>query len=310
VATVSGPAVAVLPAEPGSVGAWVLAARPRTLPVSIAPVLVGSAVAIAEGGGRLGPALAAGLGALLLQIGSNLANDVFDHEKGADGDDRLGPPRAAQLGLLAPRALRLAMFGVFAAAAVVGLYLFAVAGWPVLAVGLLSIAAAIAYTGGPWPFGYHGLGDPAVFLFFGIIAVVGTAFVQTGTISALAFAASLPIGAIATAILVVNNLRDIESDRRAGKRTLAVRIGASATRVEWLGLIAFAYGMPLVLWLGFGASAWVLLAIATLPWARSLWSIVGQEGALGGGAALNSALAGTAQLTFLYAVVLAIGLLI
>lgn len=300
-------AVPALPAEPGSFKAWVLAARPRTLPVSLAPVMVGTAVAVAEGGARLGPAVAAGLGAVLLQVGSNLANDVFDHENGADTADRLGPPRAAQLGLLTPRAMRGAMWGVFAAATLLGLYLYSVAGWPVLAVGAFSIAAAIAYTGGPWPFGYHGLGDPAVFLFFGIIAVVGTAFVQLGAISPLALTASLPIGALATAILVVNNLRDIETDARADKRTLAVRIGARATRREWLALVAFAYSMPVVIWLGFGTSAWVLAPIVSMPRAVSLWRVVG-----GGAAAadLNEALAGTAILTFLFGGLLSIGLVL
>jgi len=205
--------------------AWLLAARPRTLAVSVAPVAVGSAVAVSEGGARAGPALAALAGALLLQVGSNFANDLFDFEKGVDTEARIGPARATQLGLLSPRQMRLGTAAVFAAAAGVGLILVWMAGWPVAVVGAVSILAAVTYTGGPWPFGYHGLGEVAVFGFFGVVAVVGTDYVQTLALSGRALAASVPVGALATAILVVNNVRDIESDRRAGKRTLSVRLG-------------------------------------------------------------------------------------
>ena len=248
--------------QPGSVGAWVLAARPRTLPVSIGPVLVGTAVAAVQEGARLGPALAAGLGALLLQIGSNFANDVFDFEKGADNDARIGPPRASQLGLLSPGALKRGMLLVFALATLVGLYLSWVAGPWVVAIGVVSIVAAIAYTGGPWPLGYHGLGDLAVFVFFGLVAVVGTTFVQTGTGPGLAWIAALPVGALATAILVVNNLRDIETDRLAGKRTLAVRWGRGGARAEWALLVGGAYLATLIPWLVHGESAWGPAALA------------------------------------------------
>jgi len=158
---------------------WLLAIRLRTLPVAAAPVAVGTALAATEGGARVLPALAALAGALLLQIGSNIANDLFDHEKGADTEERIGPPRVAQLGLLSPEEMRRGMGGVFGAALLVGLYLTAVGGWPIVVVGLLAITAAIAYTGGPWPFGYRGLGDPAVFFFFGPVAVMGTSYVQT-----------------------------------------------------------------------------------------------------------------------------------
>ena len=167
--------------------AWLLAARPRTLPVSVGPVLVGTAVAAAEESLRWLPALAALAAGLLLQIGSNLANDLFDFERGADNEARLGPPRAAQLGLLSPSQLRAGMTFVFAAASVVGGFLAWLGGWPIVGVGLCAIAAALAYTGGPWPFGYKGLGDPAVFLFFGVVAVVGTNYVQT-----LAFSTGSP----------------------------------------------------------------------------------------------------------------------
>lgn len=291
--------------EAGSPGAWVLAARPRTLPVSIGPVLVGTAVAHVEGGLRVGPALAAAFGALMLQIGSNLANDVFDFEKGADTEERIGPPRAAQLGLLSPAALKRGLFVVFGLATLAGLYLSWVAGPVILVVGAISIGAAIAYTGGPYPLGYHGLGDVAVFVFFGLVAVVGTTYVQTLDAPLLAWLCAIPVGALATAILVVNNLRDVDTDRVAGKRTLAVRLGRAGARAEWAALAAIAYLTPFGLWLGLGLSPWVLIPIASLPRAVRLFGVVSTTGS---GPALNEALAGTAQLGFLYSLLLALGL--
>jgi 1,4-dihydroxy-2-naphthoate octaprenyltransferase len=289
----------------GSPQAWLMAMRPRTLPVSIGPVLVGTAVAATEGQARLGPALAAALGALLLQIGSNFANDVYDFEKGADAADRIGPPRATQLGLLSPSALKRGMGLVFALAVLVGSYLSFVAGPWIIVVGLVSIAAAIAYTGGPWPLGYHGLGDVAVFLFFGLVAVVGTTFVQTGTLPVLAWSAALPVGFLATAILVVNNLRDIESDERVGKRTLAVRFGRRGTRLQWAILVAGAYLMTLAVWRGSGVGVWVLLPWLTTPRALSLWRVISTSE---DGPVLNQALAGTAQLGVLFSLLFAVGL--
>lgn len=290
---------------PGSFRAWVLAARPRTLPVSLGPVLVGTAVASVYGALRPGPALAAGLGALLLQIGSNLANDVFDFEKGADTEERIGPPRATQLGLLSPTALKRGMAGVFALATLVGVYLTWVAGPLIVVVGVASIGAAIAYTGGPWPLGYHGLGDLAVFVFFGLVAVVGTTFVQMGEGPALAWIAAIPVGALATAILVVNNLRDIETDRVVGKRTLAVRLGRAGARTEWALLVLGAYLMTALPWLVFGESPWVLIPWLSAPRALRLWAVIRNDES---GPALNEALAGTAQLGFLFSLLFAVGL--
>jgi len=283
---------------------WLLAIRPRTLPVAAAPVAVGTAVAASQGGARVLPALAALAGALLLQIGSNIANDLFDHEKGADTEERIGPPRAAQLGLLSPGEMRRGMLVVFGAAVGVGLYLAAVGGWPIVCVGLLAIAAAIAYTGGPWPFGYRGLGDPAVFFFFGLVAVMGTSYVQTLELSAAAFAASLPVGALATAILVVNNVRDIDTDRKAGKHTLAVRLGPRGARLEYLALVAFAYVVLPVFSLSFGRSLWVMLPLLSLPKA---WKLIDTVFRHSDGPTLNEALAGTAQLSLLYSLLLALG---
>ncbi len=292
--------------RPGSAAAWVMAIRPQTLPVSIGPVLVGTAVAIVEGGAHAGAALAAGVGALCLQIGSNFANDVFDFEKGADTEDRIGPPRAAQLGLLTPAQLKRGMFVVFALATLAGLYLTSVAGPVILAVGAISIVAAIAYTGGPYPLGYHGLGDVAVFLFFGLVAVVGTTFVQTGTLPLLAWLCAIPVGAFATAILVVNNLRDVDTDTVAGKRTLAVRLGRSGARAEWAFLVWGALIFPAGLWLALGLSPWVLLPFACLPRVVRLFGVIQTSE---DGPALNQALAATAQTGFLFSLLLGLGLI-
>jgi 1,4-dihydroxy-2-naphthoate octaprenyltransferase len=283
---------------------WLLAARPRTLPVAFAPVLVGTALAAAEGKARALPAAAALLGALLLQIGANLANDLFDCERGADREDRIGPPRAMQLGLVSAAQMRRAIAFVFGAALLVGGYLVAVGGWPIAAIGALSIAAGLAYTGGPFPYGYHGLGDVTVFVFFGPVAVGGTHYVQALSLSPLVLAAALPVGALVTALLVVNNLRDIETDARAGKRTLAVRIGPRATRIEFIALLVFAYALVPDFWLLGAASPWVLLPLLTLPLAIGLARAVSAEA---GGPALNAALAKTAQLAFVFSLFFAVG---
>ena len=290
--------------DPGSLRAWVLAARPKTLSAAVVPVLVGTACVAATGGVRWGPAVAAFTGALLLQIGANFANDVFDFEKGADTEERLGPTRAVQAGLLSARAMRVGMWAVFATALAVGLYLTSVAGPLILAIGVASIISAIAYTGGPYPLGYHGLGDVFVFLFFGLVAVCGTAFVQLGTVPTLAFWAALPIGALATAILVVNNLRDIETDRRAGKRTLAVRFGEAGALFEYGLLLALAYGVPL--WLAASAALRpiVVLPLATLPMAISLFMALKRER----GRALNPLLARTAKLLLLFGALFSAGI--
>jgi 1,4-dihydroxy-2-naphthoate octaprenyltransferase len=284
--------------------AWWLAIRPATLTASAAPVLVGTGAAWAEGAFAAGPALAALVGASLLQVGANFANDVFDFERGADNADRLGPQRATQQGWISAAQMKRAMWLAFAGATAVGLYLTYVAGWPVLALGLLSIAAAYLYTGGPKPYGYLGLGDLSVFVFFGPGAVAGTYYVQALSVSSLAMLASIPIGALATAILVVNNLRDIETDARAGKHTLAVRIGDRATRNYYLLLIVVAYAMPLLLlWRGL-ADAWVLLPWLSLPLAFQLARRMRHERGL----ALNGCLVRTAHLEVIFGLLFAIGL--
>ncbi len=284
--------------------AWLLAARPRTLAVAIGPIAVGTAVASTEGGARLLPALAALVGAVLLQLGSNFANDVYDFENGADTDARVGPARASQLGLLTPAQMKRGMWAVFASATLVGCYLASIAGWPIVAIGVASILAAIAYTGGPWPFGYHGLGDPMVFLFFGIVAVMGAAYVQTLEVTGSGLLASLPVGALATATLVVNNVRDRETDVVAGKRTLAVRFGARGGRIEYALLVALAYWMLPVFLLVCDRSPFVLLPLVTLPTACRLLDRVFRNA---DGPTLNAALGGTAQLGLLYSLLLAVG---
>jgi len=289
---------------PSALSSWLLAARPKTLSAASVPVLVGSACAFALGGLEVGPALAALGGALLLQIGANFANDVYDYEKGADTAERLGPTRAVQAGLITPAAMKRGMYVVFALALLIGAYLTAVAGPVILAIGLASIISAIAYTGGPYPLGYNGLGDVFVFVFFGLVAVCGTAFVQLGHVPALAVWSSLPVGALATAILVVNNLRDHQTDARAGKRTLAVRFGPRAVVLEYGLLLAFAYAVPLYLATSVIEGRLVLLPLLTLPLGRRLMRAVSTEQ----GRALNARLAGTAQLLLLFGVLFALGI--
>lgn len=292
---------------PGSARAWLLAARPATLSAAVVPVAVGTACAIAAGGFAAGPALAALLGAVFIQIGTNFANDVFDFEQGADTAERLGPTRATQAGLLTPAQMRAGMVAAFGLATAAGVYLALVAGWPVLAIGVASVLSGIAYTGGPYPLGYHGLGDVFVMIFFGFVAVCGTAFVQLGQVPALAWWASVPVGALATAILVVNNVRDRDTDVRAGKRTLAVRLGRGAGVAEYVLLMAAAYGTPVALVLMKLAGPAALLPVLTLPLAA------GQIRVMAGtaeGAALNLCLKRTAQLLLLFGLLFAVGLVL
>jgi 1,4-dihydroxy-2-naphthoate octaprenyltransferase len=287
--------------------AWVMAIRPKTLPAAVAPVLVGIALAQADALFAPLPALATLVGALLIQIGTNLANDYFDYVKGADAAGRKGPTRVAQSGLISLPRLQTGIVLTFAAAALVGLYLVIVGGWPILVIGLASLVSALAYTGGPFPIGYHGLGDLFVFLFFGLAAVCGTYYVQAQSITAVVVAAAIPVGALTVAILVVNNLRDIETDRKTGKRTLAVMLGPRCTRLEYLLLLFAAYTLPLLLWVAGPSSPWVMLPWLTLPLAVRLVRAVYQNSE---GLPLNKALAGTANLDLAFSLLFAIGLLL
>lgn len=255
---------------------------------------------------RLDAASAALLGALLLQVGSNLANDAFDFEKGSDTSERLGPPRTAQMGLLTPQQLRRGMWVVFALATVIGAYLTWLAGPIVVAIGLVSIVSAIAYTAGPFPLGYNGLGDLFVMIFFGFMAVCGTTFVQAGSVLPLAWLVALPIGALATTILVVNNVRDLPTDVKSGKRTLPVRFGRTAGVAEYALLLLIAYGVPLGLWLSGGFRPLIALPLATLPISIALF----QKLRTTSGRALNAVLVTSAKVLFVFGVLLAIGLVL
>jgi 1,4-dihydroxy-2-naphthoate octaprenyltransferase len=299
--------------------AWLMAARPQTLPAAAAPVAVGTGLAVGTGVEHPLAALAAFVGAALIQIGTNFANDYYDAVKGADTEDREGFTRVTQSGLIAAESVKRATYLTFAAAVLVGTTLVYVGGLPILVIGLLSVAAGLAYTGGPYPLGYHGLGDAFVFLFFGVVAVTGTYYVQaaavladpvplavpTGTLPPVALVASLPVAAISTNILVVNNVRDLETDAEAGKRTLAVRIGYRWSRVQYVALLALAYLVPVGLWLTTPASAAVLLPLLTIPLAVAVSRTICTRT---GGEALNPALERTGKLLAAHALLFAVGL--
>jgi 1,4-dihydroxy-2-naphthoate octaprenyltransferase len=285
-----------------------MAARPRTLPAAIAPVLVGTSAAVERTDDlRVGAFLAALIGSVFIQVGTNLANDYSDARRGADSMDRLGPVRVTASGLVAPRRVLVATWVAFAVAVAAGIYLTALAGPVILAVGVVSILAGVLYTGGPRPYGYEGLGEAFVFLFFGLVAVNGSYFVQVERLDWLPFALSLPVGFLATAILVVNNVRDIDTDRRTGKRTLAVRLGRARARVLYAGLLLATYvALPVGL-LAADGPAWGLLALASLPLAaRPVRAVRTRTD----GPALNAALAATGALLAAFSLLLTVGLLI
>ncbi|WP_126664702.1 1,4-dihydroxy-2-naphthoate polyprenyltransferase [Haloterrigena salifodinae] len=298
--------------------AWLMAARPQTLPAAAAPVIVGTGVALHEGVFAPLPALLAFVGAALIQIGTNFANDYYDAIKGADTDDREGFTRVTQAGIISPEQVKLATFVTFTLAILSGTYLVYVGGLPILVVGLASVVCGWAYTGGPYPLGYHGLGDLFVFVFFGLVAVMGTFYVQAaatvaeplttaipdGTVTREAFFASLPVAGISTSIIVVNNIRDLETDAETGKRTLAVRIGYRWSRVEYAALLGLAYLVPPWLWLAEGFGPRVLLPLASLPYAAVVARTVCTRT---DGEALNPALEGTGKLLAIYAILFAAG---
>jgi 1,4-dihydroxy-2-naphthoate polyprenyltransferase len=308
---------------------WLMAARPRTLPAAIAPVLVGSAVAAweiervgAEAGVfgidfRWAAFIAALIGSIFIQVGTNLANDYSDAKRGADTEERLGPVRVTSSGLIAPRRVLYATWAAFGVAVAAGIYLTTVAGVLILIVGALSIAAGVLYTGGPRPYGYAGLGELFVFLFFGLVAVNGSYYVQLEELDWLAFGLSVSVGLLSTAILVVNNVRDIDTDRRAGKNTLAVRLGRERTRRLYVALILGAFVcLPVTLAatqdLGPGGlagdgPAWALLGLAAAPLAlRPARAVLTRTD----GPALNGALAGTGALLAAFSLLVSLGLLI
>jgi 1,4-dihydroxy-2-naphthoate polyprenyltransferase len=296
--------VGAAPTRAPQLAVWASAARLRTLPASVAPVLIGVVLAYSDGLGHAPAAIAALIGAVLIQIGTNYANDYFDFVKGADTAERQGPRRAVQSGLVSPEVMRRATILVFGLAVLVGLYLAWRGGWPIVVVGVASIACGVLYTGGPFPLGYRGLGDFFVLLFFGPVATAGTYWVQALELGWLPILAGLGPGLISTAILAVNNLRDRETDAKAGKRTLAVRLGARFTRIEYTTCIAVACLLPVGFLAAGLAGPTILLPLAALivaiPVNRTVWTT-------SNGPALNGALADTGRLLMLYAVLFCIG---
>ncbi len=283
---------------------WLQAARPKTLPASIIPVVLASALAAADGAFVADRAAVALVCAMLIQIATNFINEVYDFRRGADTAERLGPTRAVASGLIGERAMVVASAVVIAITFFIGLYLVAATGWEILLVGIASLFFAWAYTGGPFPLAYRGLGDVFVFVFFGLVAVCGTYYVQTLTITPQVVWLSLVPGALSANILGVNNIRDISTDAAAGKRTLAVRIGKAPAVLLYRALTASAYLVPVLFVAVFAYSLWALLPLLSLPLALKLSRSV----AVQSGAELNAVLAGTAGLLVVFGVLLSVGL--
>lgn len=300
------------PNRPTGAGTWLLAIRPATLPASVSGVVVGLGAARATGAPfRLDTALGCMAVALLLQVCANLANDLSDFRRGADTPERLGPTRVTAAGLVTVRQLEVAIALVLVIAGIVGGWLAMLGGPVLVALGVAAILAALAYTGGPFPYGYHGLGELFVFVFFGFVAVIGTAELQSGRVELLYMVAAIPVGALTTAILVVNNLRDVSTDRAASKRTLAVMLGEGFARAEYLGCLVVAWVVPV----GLAVARWggasvavgplTLLPLLTIPMAVPLWRTVCADG---DPRRLNPVLRGTARLTLVFALLFTAGL--
>ena len=294
---------AAAPAASPSLRTWLLAARPKTLTAAVVPVVVGTGLAVGEGMAVLWPALAALAGAMLIQIGTNLTNDYYDFRKGADTHERVGPTRVTQSGLIAPQTVLAAGAACFTLAVAVGISLVARGGWPFVVIGLASVLAGWAYTGGPYPLGYHGLGDLFVMVFFGLVAVPGTFYAQALRLVPAVWPAAVAVGATGTMILVVNNLRDVETDARAGKHTLVVRFGRGFGRAEYVALLLLALAMPVAMVALGWARLPVLLALGATPLVWPPLSRVLRST----GTALNPALGGTARFQAGFGLLLALG---
>jgi 1,4-dihydroxy-2-naphthoate octaprenyltransferase len=291
----------------GGLRVWLMAARVRTLPASVAPVLVGTSLGAVDARFRPLAFVAALVGAMFIQVGTNLSNDYSDARRGADTEDRLGPVRVTAGGLVPPRSVLVATWVSFGVAVAVGIYLVVVAGWELLLVGAASILAGVLYTGGPRPYGYEGLGEVFVFLFFGLVAVTGSYFVQAEQLTWEAFALAVPVGLLAAAILVVNNVRDLETDRRAGKRTLAVRLGPARARRLYAVMVLLAFALAPLPWALGSLSGWLLLSWLALPLVPPLVRTVATRT---DGPALNAALAKTGLLQLAFCVLLSAGVLL
>lgn len=289
---------------PSRLQVWILASRPKTLAAAIAPVIIGSALAYADNSFHLIAALAALCGAVMIQIGTNFANDYFDYAKGTDTHERIGPVRVTQAGLVKPAVMKRAIAIAFGLAFLAGIYLVWRGGFPIVAIGLFSILFGILYTAGPLPLGYNGLGDIFVFIFFGLVAVGGTYYVQALAITPAAIIAGAAPGFWSVAILTVNNLRDIDNDRKGGKKTLAARFGRTFARSEYVACVVGACVVPVVLMLISDNHVAVLAASATLlaaiPTIKTVLTVTD-------GPILNDALASTGRLLLLYAVLFTIG---
>jgi len=286
---------------------WVEAARPRTLPAAVVPVAVGSAIAHADGAFEWRAFALALVGALAIQISANFANDVSDARRGADTTDRLGPQRMVASGLITPSQMWIATWLAIAVAAACGIGLTLIAGPLVLVIGLASIVAMLGYVGGPLPYGYKGLGELFVFVFFGLVATVGSRYAHDGSVPALAWLLAVPVGLLATAILVINNLRDLETDARAGKRTLVVIVGTVSGRRLFGLLICGAYLMVAGVVVARMATVWLLLAWLTAPLGYRLATRVA---AADDPAELRPALGQTARLHLLFGLLLAVGIIL
>src|ERR1035437_5708598 len=292
--------------ETDKIRSWIIASRPRTLPAAVVPVLVGSAAAASDNKFILFYAFIALICSLLIQIGTNFTNDLYDHLKGADNEERKGPLRVMVNGLISVTEMKAGIAIVFLTAFVLGLYLVYTGGFFVLVIGIASILAGIAYTAGPYPLAYNGLGDLFVFMFFGVVGTIGTYYVQAHTLSYLAFLCSIPVGALITNILVINNYRDIDEDRAANKYTLAVKFGREFTRYQFIFLLLISFLIPLVLFFAFAFKCWVFLPYITIPIAfrliKMLYSYDGKE--------LNKALELTARLSAIFGLLFSAGILL
>lgn len=291
-------------AQPTRLQAWLMAARLPTLPAAVVPVVVAVGLSLPRADFPWLTALVTLLASLLIQIGTNFANDYYDAQKGADTAERLGPTRVTAAGLIPARAVLAATVLVFALAALCGVYLISVGGWPILLIGVLSIAAGVAYTAGPFPLGYHGLGEVFTFIFFGLVAVIGSDYLFSGSWRLVAFWAALPVALLVTAIIVVNNLRDEPTDRKAGKRTTAVRYGRVFARSEFSLLVILAFLTAPIAWLWAGEAPYSMAAWLTMPLALNLIERVGKDN----GRMLNRSLVGSGRLQLIFGTLFALGL--
>lgn len=285
---------------------WILAARPKTLPAAAVPVMVGSSLAIYSGELFLPYSIIALLCSILIQIGTNYTNDLYDHLKGSDTKERKGPLRVLSAGLISVKEMELGIFIVFLITFLLGLYLVYAAGWIVLVIGIISIIAGLAYTAGPFPLAYNGLGDVFVFLFFGIVGTMGSYYLHHQEFTMLSFLISLPVGGLITNILVVNNFRDIEEDRAADKKTLAVIFGNTFSKFEFIVLLTISFLIPVILFTSYNFSFWIFLPYFSLPMAFLLIKMLNEYK----GTQLNKTLELTAKFSALYGLLFSIGIVI